>query len=65
MQPLICPDMRRIAKEKMYQFAWRPRPPSLLSREQEDDILKNLKRYTKKFEEEDASIMSQARPDTS
>ena len=47
----------------MYQFAWRPRPPSLLSREREEDILKNLKRYTKKFEEEDASIMSQAPPD--
>ena len=37
----------------MVQFQWRPRPPSLLTPEKEEDISKNLKRYSKKDEQED------------
>ena len=48
----------RLPKEKFFQFAWRPRPPTCLSKEQEDDILKNLKKYSRKFDEEDAAILN-------
>ena len=48
----------RLPKEEFYQFIWRPRPPSKLSKEQEEDILKNLKKYSKKYDEEDAKIMN-------
>ncbi|KAI7751847.1 hypothetical protein M8C21_011255 [Ambrosia artemisiifolia] len=42
--------------EKHVQFAWRPRPASLLSPEKEEEILKNLKKYSKKYEMEDEDI---------
>ncbi len=35
-------------KERLFQFSWRPRLPSLLSPEKEQEIAKNLKQYTKK-----------------
>ncbi|KAJ0682474.1 putative eukaryotic translation initiation factor 3 subunit B [Helianthus annuus] len=42
--------------ENYVQFSWRPRPPSLLSPEKEEEILKNLKKYSKKYEIEDQDI---------
>ncbi|KAI7751846.1 hypothetical protein M8C21_011254 [Ambrosia artemisiifolia] len=45
-----------IPKEHFFQFAWRPRPASLLSPEKEEEILKNLKKYSKKYEREDQDI---------
>lgn len=48
----------RLPKDEFYQFIWRPRPPSKLTKEQEEDILKNLKKYSKKYDEEDAQIMN-------
>ena len=38
------------------QFLWRPRPKSLLSDEQEKEIRKNLRKYSQKYEEEDARL---------
>lgn len=35
------------------QFSWRPRPPLLLSAEKEEEIKKNLRKYSKKYEVED------------
>lgn len=35
------------------QFLWRPRPVSFLSPEKEEEIAKNLKKYSKKYEAED------------
>ena len=35
---------------------WRPRPPSFLSPEKEEDIFKNLKKYSKKYEAEDQDV---------
>ena len=32
---------------------WRPRPPSLLSKDQQKQIRRNLREYSKDFEEED------------
>jgi translation initiation factor 3 subunit B len=47
------------ARERFYQFLWRPRAPSLLSKEKEEEIVKNLKKYSKRFDELDESIRGQ------
>ena len=39
--------------EKFKQFIWRPRPLTLLSKEEQKTIRKNLREYSKDFEEED------------
>ncbi|KAF7075295.1 hypothetical protein CFC21_080075 [Triticum aestivum] len=49
----------KISKDHFYQFQWRPRPPSLLTPEKEEDISKNLKRYSKKYEQEDLDVSNQ------
>lgn len=38
------------------QFLWRPRPPSFLTPEKEEEIAKNLKKYSKKYEAEDQDV---------
>ena len=38
------------------QFLWRPRPPSFLSPEKEEEISKNLKKYSKKYDVQDQDI---------
>jgi len=43
-------------KDKFYQIHWRPRPPSMLSESQEKEIRKNLRKYSQKYEEEDAKL---------
>jgi translation initiation factor 3 subunit B len=35
-------------RDRLFQFQWRPRLPSLLPPEKEADLTKNLKQYTKK-----------------
>lgn len=40
----------------LLQFLWRPRPPSFLSPEKEEEILKNLKKYSKKYDVQDQDI---------
>lgn len=40
----------------LWQFAWRPRPPTFLSPEKEEEIAKNLKKYSKKYEAEDQDV---------
>lgn len=39
--------------DKFKQLLWRPRPPTLLSREEQKTIRKNLREYSKDFEEQD------------
>lgn len=39
--------------EKFYSFAWRPRPPSLLSTEEQKKVVKNLRKFERKFERAD------------
>lgn len=39
--------------EKFKQFLWRPRPPTLLSKEEQKQVRKNLREYSREFEEED------------
>lgn len=40
--------------EKFKQWLWRPRPPTLLTKEEQKQIRKNLREYSKVFEQEDA-----------
>ncbi|KAI3676754.1 hypothetical protein L1987_86370 [Smallanthus sonchifolius] len=42
--------------ENGFNFLWRPRPPSLLSPEKEEEIFKNLKKYSKKYDVQDQDI---------
>ena len=39
--------------EKFKQFLWRPRPRTLLSAEKQKQILKNLRKYGREFDESD------------
>lgn len=39
--------------EKFKQFLWRPRPLTLLSRDEQKSIRKNLRDYSRDFEEQD------------
>lgn len=39
--------------EKFKQLSWRPRPLTLLSRDEQKTIRKNLREYSKDFEEQD------------
>lgn len=50
----------KTAHDRFYQLDWRPRPPSLLSEEKQRDIVKNLRRYSKRYEEEDEALLAQA-----
>lgn len=38
------------------QFLWRPRPPTLLGAEDEVEISKNLRKYSRKYEVEDQEM---------
>lgn len=48
----------RSSKERFFSFVWRPRPKCLLSAEKQKEISKNLKKYSKKFEEEDEKLLA-------
>ncbi|KAL7271448.1 Translation initiation factor 3 subunit b [Rhizina undulata] len=39
--------------DRFKQFIWRPRPPTMLSKEEQKTIRKNLREYSKQFDEED------------
>jgi translation initiation factor 3 subunit B len=46
--------LREEAVEKFKQFQWRPRPATLLSKDEQKHIRKNLREYSRVFEQEDA-----------
>ncbi|KAH7369468.1 eukaryotic translation initiation factor 3 [Plectosphaerella cucumerina] len=46
--------LREEPVEKFKQFLWRPRPATLLTKEEQKQIRKNLREYSKTFEQEDA-----------
>ncbi|GFP90453.1 eukaryotic translation initiation factor 3 subunit b [Phtheirospermum japonicum] len=46
----------KINKDHFFQFLWRPRPPSLLSPEQEEEIAKTLKQRSVKYISEDQDV---------
>jgi translation initiation factor 3 subunit B len=45
--------LREEAIDRFKQFLWRPRPPTLLSKEEQAEIRKNLRNYSKIFDEQD------------
>ncbi|TVU10085.1 hypothetical protein EJB05_43593 [Eragrostis curvula] len=47
------------SKDRLFQFIWRPRPPSLLTPEKEEEITRNLGRYSQKYEQEDQDVSNQ------
>ena len=51
-------QLDRMRRDKFFQFLWRPRPPSLLSDAKEKEIRKNLREYSRKYEEMDAKLRS-------
>lgn len=53
-------QLREEAIEKFKQFQWRPRPASLLSKEEQKAIRRNLREYSRIFEQEDAERISSA-----
>lgn len=49
-------ELCRVSVDQLYQFAWRPRPKSLLSPKQEKDVKKRLKNRKEKYEREDKDL---------
>lgn len=39
--------------DRFKQFSWRPRPPTLLSKEEQKQVRRNLREYSKIFEQQD------------
>lgn len=48
-------ELEKHIQDRFKQFTWRPRPPSLLPKEHKKQIRKNLKDYSRVFDEEDAA----------
>ena len=46
--------------ERFKQWLWRPRPPTMLSKEEQKLVRKNLREYSKMFEEQDQSELDTA-----
>jgi len=53
-------QLREEPVEKLKQWLWRPRPPTLLSKEEQKTIRKNLREYSRVFEQEDAERINSA-----
>lgn len=53
-------QLREEPVEKFKQWLWRPRPPTLLSKEEQKQIRKNLREYSKVFEQEDTDRYASA-----
>lgn len=49
-------ELCRVNVDMLYQFSWRPRPPSLLSPKQERDVKKTLKSRRERYEREDKDL---------
>lgn len=48
-------ELTKQIQDRFKQFIWRPRPPTLLSKEQQKKIRRNLREYSRTFDEEDAA----------
>lgn len=53
-------QLREEPIEKFKQWQWRPRPPTLLTKEEQKTIRKNLREYSRVFEQEDADRINSA-----
>lgn len=52
--------MKRVMLKHFSQYLWRPRPPTLLTEQQQKEIKKNLKKYYPQFEQKDRLRMTRA-----
>lgn len=52
--------IKKATVDKFCQLTWRPRPPTLLSKEQLKDVKKNLKKYSDQFIAKDKMRLSKA-----
>ncbi|KAF9532030.1 eukaryotic translation initiation factor eIF2A-domain-containing protein [Crepidotus variabilis] len=48
-------ELEKHIQDRFKQFTWRSRPPTLLAKEKQKQIRKNLKEYSRVFDEEDAA----------
>ena len=48
-------DLVKQPGDKFKQFVWRPRPPTLLTKDDQKRVRKNLKEFSRQFDEEDAA----------
>jgi translation initiation factor 3 subunit B len=48
-------ELEKHILDRFKQFIWRPRPRSLLTKDQQRQIRKNLREYSRAFDEEDAA----------
>lgn len=51
----------RQQKEKLWQVAWRPHPPSLLPEDRQKDVRKNIKQFSKKYDAIDEQAKESSR----
>ena len=49
-------ELARVSVDKLYEFSWRPRPPSLLSPKQQREVKKTLKTRRERYEREDKDL---------
>jgi len=54
-------QLHRAQKEKLWQVAWRPHPPSMLANQKQQDIRKNIKQFSKKYDAVDDQAKESAR----
>ena len=52
--------LREESIDKFKQWSWRPRPASLLTKEEQKQVRKNLHQYSEQFEQDDADLASSA-----
>ncbi|KAL6656264.1 hypothetical protein ACP70R_007090 [Stipagrostis hirtigluma subsp. patula] len=57
--PFSGKQLYKVSKDHFYQFIWRPRPSSILTPEKEEEISGNLRKYSKKYEQEDQDTFNQ------
>ncbi|KAF7320444.1 Eukaryotic translation initiation factor 3 subunit B [Mycena kentingensis (nom. inval.)] len=48
-------EITKLIQDRFKQFIWRPRPRTLLTKEQQRNVRKNLKEYSRQFDEDDAA----------
>ena len=48
-------ELQKQILDRFKQFLWRPRPRTLLTKEQQRQIRRNLKEFSRQFDEEDAA----------
>ena len=48
-------ELDKQIQDRFKQFIWRPRPPTLLTKDKQKQVRRNLKEFSRVFDEEDAA----------